>query len=333
MDMDTTLPPQSGTKSFPASLHHIISELKKHRSLKPSEIRRIIIEANVKEEDLKPWSDFDHPAADSYGRKLVYDGGNFEVMVMSWTPGDFSTIHDHGSTQWGAVQIFGPAEHATFRMEEDSLCTLARWDVEPGDVVGVSNCLIHQMGNPTDNVQFLSLHVYGLAENIESVTGDARVFDLEKNTIQRVDGGVFFTLPPAEIKRVEKAPIADWPTYHRHMVELTCRLRQMKNSGQPCIHKNFGDTVEETFSILHFGKLKKYLQANFTEGKIDFECKKWCNLMYEIKAAAKLQRKLQAERSLPEPFFDFVEMEALFLSENEDAIFDHFNFSEGKIHA
>lgn len=330
MDMDTSLLTPQGSKTFPSSLHQIISELKKHRSLKPAEIRRIIIEANVKKEDLLPWADFGHPVADSYGRKLVYHGGNFEVMVMSWDPGDFSTIHDHGSTQWGAVKIFGPAEHATFRVDDDSLQTLARWDVEPGDVVGVSHSLVHQMGNPTENERFLSLHVYGLAENIESVTGDARVFDLEKNTIQRVDGGVFFALPPEEIKRTEKAPVPDFPTRLRHMVELTARLRKMKMAGEPCPFKNLGDAIEDTFSILHFGKLKKYLRSNFAEGEMDFESKEWRMLMYEITAAAKLQRKLQSERDLPEPFFDFVETERLFASEDENAIAEHFNFSDKK---
>ncbi|MBK8652429.1 MAG: hypothetical protein IPN20_00430 [Haliscomenobacter sp.] len=51
---------------------------------------------------ITPWADFDHPDADSYGRKMAYKGPNFEIMVMSWKPGDFSSIHDHGHTQWGS---------------------------------------------------------------------------------------------------------------------------------------------------------------------------------------------------------------------------------------
>jgi hypothetical protein len=69
-------------------------------------------------------------------------------MVMSWRPGDFSTIHDHGYTQWGAVQVFGPAEHATFRIDDDKIATLARWRMKNRDVIGVHHDLLHQMATP-----------------------------------------------------------------------------------------------------------------------------------------------------------------------------------------
>ena len=127
---------------LPGSIQFIVQELNHQMRLKPAEMVQLVKRANVQMEDLLPWADFNHPAEDSYGRKLIYKGEHFEIMAMSWLPGDFSTIHDHGYTQWGAVQIFGPAEHATFRYEDDELYTLARWTVKPGDVVGVSHNLI-----------------------------------------------------------------------------------------------------------------------------------------------------------------------------------------------
>ena len=62
----------------------------------PAIARQCVLDANLRAEDLTAWADFDHPVEDSYGRRLVYDGGDFEIMVMSWAPGDFSAIHDHG---------------------------------------------------------------------------------------------------------------------------------------------------------------------------------------------------------------------------------------------
>ncbi|MCB0638640.1 MAG: hypothetical protein KDC54_18545, partial [Lewinella sp.] len=100
---------------LPVSLQQIARQLAAQHPARAAAVRKIVLEAQVQPADLAPWADFDHPVSDSYGRKLVYKADNFEIMVMSWRPGDFSTIHDHGHTQWGAVQIFGPAEHATFR--------------------------------------------------------------------------------------------------------------------------------------------------------------------------------------------------------------------------
>ena len=214
------------------SVKQIILKLKAEKNLKPSAITRILKEANIQVEDLVPWEDFDHPVEDSYGRKLIYQGDNFEIMVMSWNPGDFSAIHDHGNTKWGAVQIFGPAEHATFRLEEGYLSTLARWRVNSGDVVGVSHSLIHQMGNPTEDQTFISLHIYGVHDKIDKITGDSRIFELDKGQIQRVDGGVFFALPESEINSVELGLTSDFHTHLRHMIELSRRLLKINKAGR-----------------------------------------------------------------------------------------------------
>jgi predicted metal-dependent enzyme (double-stranded beta helix superfamily) len=214
---------------LPASLKYIVATLKVDQQLDPRRMAQIVEAANVKVQDLEAWSDFHHSPADSYGRKLVAHGPNFEVMVMSWLPGDFSAIHDHGHTQWGAVQIFGQAEHATFRVRQQQLRTTARWQVQPGDIVPVGHDLIHQMGNPTQQ-PFLSLHVYGFPEAIDNVTGDARIYDPVNGTIQRVDGGVFYALPPKAINKTEPGFFGDPTTQARHQQDLQHRLRQMQQA-------------------------------------------------------------------------------------------------------
>ena len=91
--------------NLPDSLASLCSELLIREILKPYEVCQLIKESDISYEDLLPWADFDHPVKDSYGRKMVFEGPNFEVMVMSWVPGDYSAIHDHGYTQWGAVKV------------------------------------------------------------------------------------------------------------------------------------------------------------------------------------------------------------------------------------
>lgn len=211
---------------LPTSLKYIVATLKVAQDLHPRRVAEIVNTAQVKAQDLLPWADFEHSPADSYGRKLVAQGANFEVMVMSWLPGDFSAIHDHGHTQWGAVQIFGPAEHATFRIRQQQLRTTARWRVQPGDILTVGHDLIHQMGNPSRQ-PFLSLHVYGFPEPIDNVTGDARIYDPVKGIIQQVDGGVFYALPTKAIKKTRPGVFGDAPTQARHQQDVQHRLAQM----------------------------------------------------------------------------------------------------------
>ncbi|MGB0879139.1 MAG: methyltransferase domain-containing protein [Polaribacter sp.] len=289
------------------SLKGVIHNLKEEKNLNPSAIVRIIKNANVQAEDLKNWEDFDHPRADSYGRKLIYQGDNFELMVMSWRPGDFSAIHDHGQTKWGAVQIFGPAEHATFRLEDDHLSTLARWKVAPKKVLGVSNSLIHQMGNPTSDQFFVSLHVYGTNHETENITGDARIFDLEHGNIQRVDGGVFFGLPEAEVNSIEAGITSDFATQLRHLVEYSRRLLKIKEETNQKNHK-LNEVLEKTFSSKQLPNLLLELQK-YTNDKSHIENSiYWKNLNNELIEASKLQDDLQGDTNSKDDFHQYAEM-------------------------
>ncbi|MEM9594044.1 MAG: cysteine dioxygenase family protein [Acidobacteriota bacterium] len=213
----------SSTESLPASLAKLVETIEAEQSLTPSKTKKLLQESDVTAEDLAPWAEFDHSAADSYGRRMVWDGGSFELMVMSWVDGDMAAIHDHGYTQWGAVKLFGPAEHAIFRVADGKLVTTERRVFKDGDVLSVSHDMIHQMGN-IGQAPYLTLHLYGCYERDCDVTGDARLYELDEGKIQRTSGGVFFGLPESQVDRRESSPVADFPTALRHKVELLKRL-------------------------------------------------------------------------------------------------------------
>lgn len=282
------LPPVQTINGLPSSLQYIVQVLERERGLRPADMRRTVLEANVAQEDIAPWADYEHSPADSYGRRLIYEGQNFEIMAMSWCPGDFSGIHDHGYTEWGAVQVFGPAEHATFRIEEGQMSTLSRFQFKPGEVVGVSHALIHQMGNPTDQ-PFLTLHVYGRPKDIDNVTGDARVYDLENNKIQRVDGGVFFALPEREIKWMEEGPTADFPTRLRYRVELARRLQKMAEAGTEGAAEQLEAVRGRLYSATEQNALLQCLAAHTDEHGHQQDSVYWRTLIQELQAAAALQ--------------------------------------------
>ena len=212
-------------KSYPQKLQGLIRNLERANDrMTPAGAKNILIEANISPQDLLFWSDFNRPVTDSYGRKLVFQGKNFEIMVMSWLPGDFSAIHDHGSAQWGAVQCFGTADHYVYALRAGILTTAKFSPYHFGMVHAVDRSLIHQMGNPGDE-PFLSLHVYGCQEISDSITANARVFDLLEGSIQFTDGGVFFCLPESQINRRIDGLQADRETLRRHHHLMRDRIK------------------------------------------------------------------------------------------------------------
>lgn len=192
--------PNSLITTYPASLMRLIQALQEVAYITPQHIKALISEAKISQAELMPWADSSHPAQDSYGRHLVFHGGHFEIMVMTWLPGDFSAIHDHGATQWGAVQSFGAAEHYIYTFKHCCLQSPIAAHYSPGMIHTVDHSLIHQMGNSSDR-PFLSLHVYGCDAIADAITSNARVFDLLEGSIQYTDGGVFFCLPEDKINK------------------------------------------------------------------------------------------------------------------------------------
>ncbi|MBP0022284.1 MAG: cysteine dioxygenase family protein [Cyanobacteria bacterium SBLK] len=214
------------TEVFPSSLQVLIDRIQARVQLTPETIGECILEARVSARDLMPWADFDHPIEDSYGRQLVYSSHCFKIMVMSWRDRDYSAIHDHGATEWGAVQCFGRGEHYEYRLENSILRTEGKSDFQPGEVKLVDRYLIHQMGNLSGEY-FLSLHVYGCNTPEGTITGNARLFDLWEESIQRADGGAFFGLPEAEINDRAYGLRGDGETTLRHHRQMRDRLLQI----------------------------------------------------------------------------------------------------------
>ncbi|MEO1082778.1 MAG: cysteine dioxygenase family protein [Acidobacteriota bacterium] len=208
----------------------LIEAVEACEELTPVRTRQLLEEATLSASDLAPWADYDHPSEDSYGRKMLFDGGCFELMVMSWAPGDMSAIHDHGFTQWGAVRLFGDAEHAMFKVSDGEMRTVERAVYPEGSVVAVSHDMVHQMGNRGDQ-PFLSLHLYGCYEREGDVTAEARLYELDRGEVCRTSGGVFFDLPEAAVLRSEKGPEPDFPTWLRHQVELLRRLAHAQGAA------------------------------------------------------------------------------------------------------
>ena len=213
---------------------------------------------------------------------MIYDGGSFEIMAMSWMPGDYSAIHDHGHAQWGAVQVFGPAEHAVFAMDSETITTLSRTQLTCGRIVTVGHDLVHQMGNPTSD-QFLSLHVYGNANRTHDVTANARVFDLTHQEIQRTDGGVFYSLDSAQINSRRESPRPDYLTW------LFDTLQRIKRGLRAS--RDVTDLLGRLTSRQQWSSLKEDLTARMDQQNHITDSRYWSQLFDGLREAAEIQSR------------------------------------------
>jgi hypothetical protein len=223
----------SGISGVPDAVGQLLRRIERTSVGSADQAVELLAATALDESILAPWVDYAHPVRDSYGRKLLARGADFELMVMSWLPGDFSAIHDHGAAEWGAVQYFGPARHVTFEERGNLLSIRRQMVMQTGDVFPVDDSLIHLMGNASD-WPFLSLHLYGRSKPAAAVTGNARVFDLLEHRIQRTDGGVFFCLPEADISGREDCPDATPQTrllHHRLMLERLERIAEEQGAS------------------------------------------------------------------------------------------------------
>ena len=198
----------STTESFPPSLQALIKQLNTLREPSSDELIQCIASCHIQASDLIPWATPQHPPTESYGRQLVWHGGHVEVMVMTWLPGDYSAIHDHGSALWGAVQCFGEARHQSFELRGNRIAFKSDQPFAPRQIRGIKPGLIHQMGN-SGLTTLLSLHVYGTSNPCSNITGSARVFNVAEGCIQTTDGGVFFDLPIEQVLSCQKGLCAD----------------------------------------------------------------------------------------------------------------------------
>ena len=200
-----------------------------HQKITPNSARELVLNANIQVEDLMPFANYDHPVEDCYGRAMVHHGEGFEIMVMSWKPGDYSSIHNHGYTEWGVVQTFGNTLHLLYNLKDDKLSLAKKEILVAGAAVKVNNALIHQMGNATTD-PYLTLHVYGSNTKEEDITADAKNFDLAGDQVIYTCGGAFFNLPEEAIHSTEPGvvPTREVFTFQAHLM-MEYYNRQLQN--------------------------------------------------------------------------------------------------------
>jgi predicted metal-dependent enzyme (double-stranded beta helix superfamily) len=165
-------------------------------------VSEVVGRAGLSEASLSHFNLFNHPGAESYGRRLLYESEKFKILLMTWDPGDFTAIHNHGETEWGGVFFFGNATHRLYEFEYGKL-KLSRKDIfEKGQTAAVCGDLTHMMGNP-GKTGFMTLHIYGSNKNLNDRLNNEKVFLPEHKIVATTNGPAFLNVAE-EIKISEE---------------------------------------------------------------------------------------------------------------------------------
>jgi len=175
---------------IPRNFQSLITEILNTNRMTSETLIQLIRDFDLKENDLFQFSNFDHDTSLSYGRTKIYEGSNFVIYLMSWAPGDYTAIHNHGLTDWGAVYFPGEISHRLYTLEDKTITLGDTSLIAPGTIVPVNGSLIHAMGNLSDK-QVISLHIYGSNNLISTSNTGSNIYEIEKKRIRITHGEAY----------------------------------------------------------------------------------------------------------------------------------------------
>jgi len=197
-------------------------------------INQIVRSYRLHEDDLISYATFDHPCSESYGRRVICDHGNFKVMLMSWAPGDFTAIHNHGYTEWGCVLFFGEATHRMYNFDGNNLTLKQKDTFSSGHTAPVCGDLIHIMGN-AGKTGFTTLHIYGSNCRKNNVSEDSLVFLPEFGEMATTMGSAYLNLDKSlmlsqkPFNGINKETLTDYFDLIQPFYERNNRLEVIRN--------------------------------------------------------------------------------------------------------
>lgn len=213
-------------KELPNSLKKLIASIEGEQFITNTMLKDFVIKAKVLEEDLLDYADFAHERSDSYGRKLVYDGGRFKILVNTWNPGDFSGIHSHGYVDWGLIKYYGEGQQNVYHLQNDQITLSDIQTMTNGSYEEITNSMIHQTGN-NSNKPFITLHIYGSNQRDKNISEGTEIFNFESMEIQVTNGEAMLMLPQSKIVNTAPAPLTDKATYMYNSLLLVKFYRRL----------------------------------------------------------------------------------------------------------
>jgi hypothetical protein len=180
---------------MPNCIQKLVIELSSHRQVDNRILNDIVSGISFIEKELEPYFFYDHAVTESYGRRLIWQDKNFKILLMSWRPGDYTAIHNHGKTEWGSVHFLGDATHRLYDFDNGQLNIAESSEFIAGQNASVCGDLIHLMGN-SGSRNVATLHIYGMNIPTSEQPSKARVYLPELKKVVFTDGSAFLNMCP-----------------------------------------------------------------------------------------------------------------------------------------
>lgn len=128
------------------------------RTPSPAQLSEAINALEMSESELSPH--LGTPGVFPYGRKLLYQSSEVEVLVMNWATDRECSPHDHGQSFGWVMVVSGTAVHRLFTLNQaDVPVEFGVRKEETGRCFFAPRGMIHSMGNMTVD-PLVTLHVY-----------------------------------------------------------------------------------------------------------------------------------------------------------------------------
>jgi cysteine dioxygenase len=200
---------------LPADINRLIHAIEEGKPT-DSKALSLIVKQNIpNREALLHLNDFGHPAEISYGRRQLFENETFCIYLMSWCLGDFTAIHDHGTTQWGCVLALDDFAHRLYQLKDNILELKDNKPFLKGQTASVYSDVIHMMGN-NGKKNALSVHIYGTNEPGKKVAQHSRIFYPEINRMTITQGAAYLYHPKTcnhelqDFNHIEESALEDY---------------------------------------------------------------------------------------------------------------------------
>ena len=124
-----------------------------------------------------------HPdPSQPYGRRVLLETPQLEVMVATWTPGMPCAPHDHGGQRGVVLVLRGASMHRMWQFHDGQAQCTGEHTAQCGDVLVVAPETVHSMESADPSTPLITLHLY--TQTIPHMV----VYDLPNNQTLLVSG-------------------------------------------------------------------------------------------------------------------------------------------------
>ncbi|WP_417389338.1 cysteine dioxygenase [Gimesia sp.] len=97
-----------------------------------------------------------------FSYRTIYESPKFEINIISWRIGQFSSIHDHRGTACCVLVLDGVLTNIDYQLDAaNELRETSRFDLRPGEMLSRNDWEIHRCGNgQPSGVDLATLHLY-----------------------------------------------------------------------------------------------------------------------------------------------------------------------------